>query len=169
MIYLRVMRVKRAFTLVELLLTVGIISLLAVAVFVALNPSRRLLDTKNARRTTDVDTILSAIHQSIVDNRGTYPTGLSAGMVQRQLGTAAAGCATALAGCNVTDVACLDLMAVANPQDLLPYLAAMPVDPDGTAVWPAGETGYSVVVNSDGIVTVRACGAEGGASISASR
>ena len=165
------MKNRRAFTLIELLLTVGIISLLAVAVFVALNPSKRLLDTKNARRTTDVDTILSAIHQSIVDNRGNYPTGLSAGMLERQLGTAGSGCSTTLANCNVTiaNDACLNLMLVASAQDLLPYLAAMPVDPDGTAVWPSGETGYSVVVNSDGIVTVRACGAEGGASIAASR
>jgi prepilin-type N-terminal cleavage/methylation domain-containing protein len=157
---------RKGFTLMELLLVVTIISLLAVAVFVALNPAQRLIDTKNARRTTDVDTILSAIHQSIIDDRGTYPTGLSAGMAERQIGTAGTGCAIATGGCNVTNAACLNLLG-GGANDLSPYLSNVPIDPNLSS--SSTRTGYSVVVNTNGIVTIRACEAEGGVTISASR
>jgi hypothetical protein len=66
----------------------------------------------------------------------------------------------------VTEDACLDI-ATASAK----YLKAMPVDPlDGTA----GKTGYSVVQDANGIVTVRACKtgtgtAEGTVNIEASR
>ena len=40
----------QGFTLIEILLVVAMISILAVAVFVALNPAKRIIDSKNARR-----------------------------------------------------------------------------------------------------------------------
>jgi prepilin-type N-terminal cleavage/methylation domain-containing protein len=156
---------KRGFTLIELLLVVTIISLLAVAVFVALNPAKRLQDTKNARRTSDVDTILSAIHQSIVDTKGRLPTGLSLGMAERQIGTGVAGCAIATGGCAVVgDASCVNLVT-----PLAAYLKAMPIDPDGGPTYTADLTGYSVEVDTNGIVTVKACGSEGTAEIYSSR
>jgi prepilin-type N-terminal cleavage/methylation domain-containing protein len=163
------MKVKRSgFTLIELLLVVAILSLLAVTVFVALNPSQRLKDSKNARRTQDVDTILSAIHQSIVDNKGTLPTAITGiGTTTKQLGTATSGCSVATAsGCYVpqsTD--CVDLTAGA--QNLNKYLKTIPVDPNGGA-YSAALTGYTVQVDNNGIITVGSCGAEG-ITISASR
>ena len=153
-------RVRRGFTLIELLLVVTIISLLSVAVFVALNPAQRLRDTKNARRTADIDTILSAIHQSIVDDKGTYPTGLSAGMDEMQVGNGTSGCVIATGGCAVAGATdCVDLMSGAN--NLTAYLKAIPVDPDGSPTYTASASGYSVVVDANGIVTITACGAEG--------
>lgn len=146
------------FTLIELLVVITIITALGVSVFVALNPAQRLADARNARRTTDVDSILTAIHQYIVDNSGTgtsYPGGLTEDNVERQIGTAAVGCGgVATAGCNVlaTTTACADLST-----DLAPYLKSIPTDPNGGT---AAETNYSVTVNTDGIVTVNACGAE---------
>ena len=59
---------EKAFTLIELLLVVAIIATLAVVVFVALNPAQRLKDSKDARRTSDIDTILSAVHEYIIDS-----------------------------------------------------------------------------------------------------
>lgn len=155
----------KGFTLIELLLVITIIAVLAVAVFAALNPSQRLKDTKNARRTADVDTILTAIHQYIIDNKGTLPTGLTAGMAEAQLGTAASGCALTSAtqspSCNVATAACLDLST-----PLAKYLSKMPIDPSGydgnvavtaDASASASKTNYSVVVDANGIVTVKAC------------
>ena len=149
----------KGFTLIELLVVITIISTLAVVVFVALNPGQRLKDARDARRTSDVDSILTAIHQSIVDNKGTAPAGLST--VEQQLGTAATGCAVSTGGCTVTAVACLNL---ATP--LAKYLKEIPADPNtGTTT----ETVYSAVQDSNGIVTVRACGTEGTLNISSSR
>lgn len=152
---------NKGFTLIELLLVIGIIAILSIVVLVALNPAQRFEDARDARRSTDVETILSAIHTSIVDSKGTLPSGLSAGMSEVQLGTASSGCAVSTGGCAVTTAACLDLTT-----PLVKYLASIPMDPNGGT---AATTKYSVVVNSNGIVTVKACGTEGTVNISASR
>lgn len=155
---------RSGFTLIELLVVISIIIALAVVVFSALNPGQRLKDSRDARRTTDVDSILTSIHQYIVDNKGSNPTGLST--LEQQLGTAASACAIATGGCNVTAAACLDLSTL-----LAKYLKSMPTDPlAGTA----GKTNYSAIQDSNGLVTIRACATgtgttEGTANISASR
>jgi len=150
------------FTLIEILLVIGIIAILATVVLVALNPALRFRDARDARRTGDVETILSAIHTAIIDNKGALPTGLSAGMAERQLGTGSTGCAIASGGCNVTNAACLDLTT-----PLVKYLKSVPVDP--STAYSSANTGYSVVVDTNGIVTVRACGTEGTTNILTSR
>ncbi|MCI0564170.1 MAG: prepilin-type N-terminal cleavage/methylation domain-containing protein [Nitrososphaera sp.] len=157
---------RKAFTLIELLLVVAIIAVLAVAVFVALDPATRLKDAKDARRTSDVDSILTAIHQSIVDNKGSYPSNMPAAGTEVQLGTDAAGCAIATGGCAVTAAACNDLMT--GTQNLAKYLKSMPIDPSGGTTYTAAKTGYAVVRDTNGIVTVKACGTEGTTTISSS-
>jgi len=150
----------KGFTLIELLIVIAIISILAVVVFVALNPAQRFKDARDARRTSDVETILTAIHASIVDNKGTLPTGLTTGMSEAQLGTSATTCTVTTGGCAVTTAACLDLST-----PLVKYLKSIPVDPNGTAA----KTNYSVIVDTNGIVTIKACGTEGATNISTSR
>ena len=158
---------QHGFTLIELLLVIGIIAALAVSVYVALNPSQRIKDAQDARRTTDVDTILSAIHSSIVDNKGTLPTNLSAaGTTEKQLGTAVTGCALATGGCGaVADGDCINL-APTGAAGLGKYLKTIPMDPkNGTAAL----TKYTVQVDANGLVTVRSCSADSTTNISASR
>jgi prepilin-type N-terminal cleavage/methylation domain-containing protein len=155
---------QKGFTLIELLIVIAIIAALAITVFVALNPSQRLKDAKDARRTSDADTILTAIHAAIVDNKGTLPTGLTTSMAETQLGTGATGCAIATGGCTVAAVACVDLTT-----PLVKYLKSMPIDPNGGTVYTAAKTGYSVTVDANNIVTVKACGTEGTTNISVSR
>jgi len=160
-------KLNRGFTLIELLLVITIIAALAVVVFVALNPAQRLKDARDARRTTDVDTILTAIHAAIVDNKGTLPTNLSAsGTTEKQLGTATSGCTIATGGCTVAATAdCMDLSPT-GAAGIGKYLKTIPLDPNsGTAAL----TKYSVQVDANGMVTVRACGTEGTTNISASR
>lgn len=152
---------KSGFTLIELLLVVAIIATLAIGVFVALNPSQRLKDSKDARRRTDVANVLTAVHAYIVDNGGALPSGLTAGMTESQLGTAASGCTVSTNGCAATATACVDLST-----PLAAYLKDIPYDP---STGSAAETNYSIVVDSNGIVTVKACGAEGGTNIETSR
>ena len=151
---------QKGFTLIELLIVITIIATLAVAVFVALNPAQRLKDARDARRTSDVDTILTAIHQSIVDNDGTIPAGLTS--TEKQLGSAVTGCTLATGGCTVAATA--DCVNLTTP--LASYLKSVPLDPlNGTAAL----TKYSASVDANGIVTVKACGTEGTPNISASR
>lgn len=157
------------FTLIELLVVIAIIATLAVVVYVALNPAQRLLDAKNARRTADVDAILTAVHQAIVDNKGSYPNNMpTVAEGEVQLGADGTGCAISTGGCAVTATACKNLM-IDLLVDLIPYLKSMPIDPNGSPTYTSGKTGYSVQRDVNGIVTVRACGAEGGVTIQSSR
>ncbi len=142
---------EKAFTLIELLLVVAIIATLAVVVFVALNPAQRLKDSKDARRTSDIDTILSAVHEYIIDNKGALPT--SSPQAEVQLGTSASGCAISTGGCSAVAAACYDMSTLLNK-----YLKSMPIDPTGTA---AG-TKYTITVDANNIVTVKACAADTG-------
>ena len=63
-------KMKKGFTLIELLVVISIIAILATVVFVALNPGKRFLDTRNSRRWNDVHNILTAVHECIVDDGG---------------------------------------------------------------------------------------------------
>lgn len=158
------LRKQHGFTLIELLVALTIVTILAVSVYVALNPAQRLKDSKDARRAVDADTILSAIHQSIVDNKGTYPSNIPAAGTEAQLGTAGSGCAISNANCTIAATACVDLMT--GTQNLAKYLKTIPMDPGaGTEAI----TRYSVLRDSNGIVTIKACDTDGAITISASR
>jgi prepilin-type N-terminal cleavage/methylation domain-containing protein len=141
---------KSGFTLLEILLVIGIIAVLAVVIMVALNPAKRFEDARNSRRFSDIQNILSATQQYMVDNNGTLPEGISD--TETQIGLASTECASTIdssAVCDVTTQGCVDLSTI-----LAPYLKEMPVDPQNGDV---DYTHYSVQVNSNNIVTVRAC------------
>jgi len=159
-------KIKRGFTLIEILLVVAILSILLVVVFAALNPATRLADTRNARRWNDVNQYLTAVHECLVDNGGTYATcGLTNdGTVREIVNTGITTGCNAVAGCGVAATGnCADLETelVTNQA----YLASLPSDPGGVTT---DHTEYTLRVNN-GIVTVASCSAEGGESISVAR
>ena len=150
------------FTLIELLIVITIIAALAVVVFVALNPVKRLSDARDARRSSNIETILTAIHQYVADNKGSLPTGLSTGMAETQLGTSGTACNMTQANCSIAATACLDLTT-----PLAKYVKSIPIDPGAT--YSAAKTGFSVTVDTNNIVTIKACGGENNQTISQSR
>jgi len=149
----------RGFTLVELLLVIGIIATLAVVTFVALDPAKRFMDSRNARRVSDVETILNAVHQYVIDNKGDFPSGVDE--TEKQLGTASSGCEATYGECSANTSYCLDISG-----DLAKYLKTIPYDPQTGS---AASTQYTIVSDSNGIVTVKACDTEGETVISVSR
>jgi prepilin-type N-terminal cleavage/methylation domain-containing protein len=157
----RTINKQKGFTLIELLIVIVIIAALAVVVFVALNPVKRLADARDARRIANAETIMTAIHEYIADNKGTLPTGLSTSMPETQLGNGP-GCAMTQANCNIAAGTCVDLTA-----PLAKYLKSIPVDPGAT--YSATKTGFSVTVDSNNIITIKACGGENNQNISHSR
>lgn len=154
---------QSGFTLIELIIVIVLISALAFIVFFVINPSQLLRESRDARRTKDVETILTAVHKSITDNKGALPVGLSTGMAEAQLGTASTGCTISTGGCSVTATSCVDVSA-----SLTKYLKSIPIDPTGGSLYTSSQTGYSISVDANNLVTVKACGAEGTTPISQS-
>jgi type IV pilus assembly protein PilA len=137
----------KGFTLIEILLVIGIIAVLATVVVVALDPAKRFADARDARRLSDMQSILSAVQQYIVDNKGQLPYSLDT--TEKQLGTGVTGCEMAYGICSVNVPYCLDLSG-----PLVKYLKTLPYDP---ANGSSERTHYSIQVDSNNIVTVRSC------------
>lgn len=155
---LQILKNQKGFTLIEILVVIVLIAILAGGVFVALNPVERFQDARNNRRYTDVNSYLTAIHQYIVDNDGSLPTGLSAPTSETQIGTCGSGGATL---CSGAAAACVDLST-----PLGDYFDSLPVDP---STGSSATTGYSVTVSSNSTITIEACSAESGETITVSR
>jgi prepilin-type N-terminal cleavage/methylation domain-containing protein len=152
------MKKKLGFTLIELLVVIGIIAALTAVVFVAIDPAKRFRDSRNARRTSDADTILGAVHQYIVDTGGSMPSGI--GNSTYQIGTCTTGAQTL---CPLaTGTSCVDIGATLGSNK---YLKSNPIDPQsGTAA----TTGYSIAKDANNLFTINACLSEG-TSIAISR
>ena len=69
---------QKGFTLIEILVVIGIIAVLAAIVIIAINPARQFAQARDAKRTSDVSAISNAIGQYISDNKGAFPPGLTA-------------------------------------------------------------------------------------------
>lgn len=94
----------RGFTLIEILVVIGIIAILATIVIVAINPARQFAQARDTQRTSDVSAILNAIGQYIADHKGVATT--------------------TFVGPTDATLFCSDLVPT--------YIAALPVDPSQT-------------------------------------
>lgn len=63
------------FTLIEILVVIGIIAILAAVVLVAVNPSRQFKLARDSQRTSNVNALLNAIHQNISEHKGAFICG----------------------------------------------------------------------------------------------
>lgn len=161
--------VQKGFTLVELIIVVAMLAVLLAVVLVALNPQARIQDSNNARRRSDVNAIVNAIASSMADNDGAEPTGVGGVAInatEKQLGTGtdAVTCPATAAPCGSAAAACINLAT-----SLADYMGAIPTDPQGGT---DAATRYTIVQTNDatnGPMTVRACNAQGGINIFATR
>jgi prepilin-type N-terminal cleavage/methylation domain-containing protein len=120
----------QGFTLLEILLVVGIIAILAGITIVAINPSKQLAQVRNTERRSDLKQIANAITQFYIDH-SYYPTSLTGDLTE----ICDTGASSTPSGITCTDM--IDL------SELVPtYLTAIPKDPSATTTDHAG---YSVI------------------------
>ena len=131
---------QKGFTLIEILVVIGIIAILAAIVIIAINPARQFAQARNSQRTANTNAILNAVGQDIADNKGLF------GGVCGNLLPAPTARASVLDGAGVgIDLSCL----------VPTYIPALPTDPTLAA---GTDTGYDISVNNIGRVTVYAPG-----------
>lgn len=104
----------RGFTLIEILVVIGMLAILSTIVLVAVNPLRQFAQARNTQRQNDVAAVLNAISERIADNGGTF------------LSNSSDGCTAGLPG-SKTDVTStnLDLRPCLVPT----YISELPHDP----------------------------------------
>jgi prepilin-type N-terminal cleavage/methylation domain-containing protein len=143
---------KKAFTLLEILLVIGIIALLAAALIIAINPGRQFAKTRNTQRWSDVNAILSAVIQNMSDNKGKF------------------NCAAGDIPATPTEMASTGGYNIA-PCLVPTYLPSMPYDPS-TGYYNSStdyNSKYTISKSADGRITVSAPDAELGETISTTR
>ena len=134
---------KEGFTLIEVLVVMGIIAVLSTIVLVAINPSRQFAQSRDTQRTSNVTALLNAIGQRSVDNRGIFETGCTAGQIPATTTVIKSGTGG------------FDLYPCIVPV----YMALLPVDPKTGSFTSTSsyDSGYTVARDSvTGRITVSA-------------
>lgn len=81
---------NKGLTFIELLIVISIIAILAVIIFVMVNPLQRFRDARNSQRWQDITAVVKAIRVYEVSNKGIIPSGIDTKW--RMLGTDSSGC-----------------------------------------------------------------------------
>lgn len=155
----------KGFTLIELLIVIGIIAFLAAIILVAVDPRKRLAQARDARRWSEVNSILNAVLKYAADNEGDLPAGIdNAPGTAQILGTAASGCNVSCAVAGTTTTSCADL----DGSLVQEYIVQIPIDPkgnDNTYAYDSTRTGYYINKTSQDRIAVGACNPERVSSI----
>ena len=150
---------KKGFTLIEILIVIGLIAILATVVLVALNPARQFAQARNSQRISNVNTILNAIGQNIADNKGVFscsgsPYTIAPSPTDMKSGAANADLAPCLVPIYISSIPIEPIAStspVCTPSSVAPYETCYSVSRDTitgrvTVSAPNAELGQSIFV-----------------------
>jgi prepilin-type N-terminal cleavage/methylation domain-containing protein len=140
---------NKGFTLIEILVVIGIIGILATVVLVAVNPNRQFKQARDSQRVANINTILNALGQNIADHQGIlFCDGAPMDLTPQSalfIKTGGVGDSYDIATCLAPD-----------------YVPKLPFDPKADGAHYLSEddynTGYQLRVDADGRLTVVARG-----------
>ncbi len=150
--YSLVQKKNKGFTLIEILVVMGVLSIIFSIILTVTNPAKQFSRANNAKRRSDIAAILNAIGAYTADNKGILPNGIA---------TTAANITDAVNGANI----CVLLV----PK----YIPSLPTDPslktNDITTCTNYNTGYTVVKDANNRTTVAAPNQENGEVISITR
>lgn len=133
---------NRGFTLIEILIVMGIIAILATIVLVAVNPARQFAQSRDTQRISNVNALLNAVGERVADHRGLFEEGCVAGAVPTSTKIIKSSGGFDIYNCIIPT-----------------YMSALPIDPKvgSFATSTSYDTGYTIVADAvTGRVTVAA-------------
>lgn len=144
------------FTLLEVLMVIGILAILATIVLVAINPARQFKIARDSQRTANVTAILNAVGQNMADHSGAFVCEGQITQFPEEEAVMTSDGGFDIARCVVPD-----------------YISALPFDPIKDDAHYTDDTdyntGYTLLADADGRVTVSAEGELATTSISVKR
>jgi prepilin-type N-terminal cleavage/methylation domain-containing protein len=131
------MKSQQGFTLIEILVVIGLIAILAAVVLIAINPARQFAQGRDSQRISNINAILNAVSQRIADNKGTFAGTFVVGSTTYTCGpilTATGSITTLMAGDTTTNTGALGCLVPT-------YIPSLPTDPTGAS---GTDTGYKI-------------------------
>lgn len=134
---------KRGFTLIEILVVIGIIAVLAAVVLVAINPARQFKLARDSQRVANVTAILNAVGQNMAENKGIFQCSVSLASTSKNISNISGD--SDIASCLVPT-----------------YVSSLPFDPSKNGAKFVSvsdyDTKYQISQDGDGRVKVSAVG-----------
>lgn len=136
----------QGFTLLEVLMVIGILAILAAVVLVAINPARQFKIARDSQRNANISTILNAVGQNLTDHGGVFTCeGVITAIPTSKTQISSTDGDFDIARCLVPD-----------------YLSVLPFDPSKEGASFTDEldynTGYFIESDVEGRITVSADG-----------